>query len=79
MYAYLYGERERERDLLDVEYEAFVSKFVSKLVSHVEHCIACNKKQIHMNKAKARHRIVVADSKLYFLIFCTGSSSNRLN
>jgi hypothetical protein len=31
-------ERERERNLLDVKHEAFVSELVAGLVCNVEHC-----------------------------------------
>jgi hypothetical protein len=48
-----------ERDLLNVKYEAIVSEFAPKLVSHVEHCIPYHAIKIKTNpheKAKARTR-----------------------
>ena len=40
-------EREKERDLLNVKYEAFVSEFVAKLVCHVKHCTTMQSKDTH--------------------------------
>jgi len=51
-----------ERDLLNVKYEAIVSEFAPKLVSHVEHCIPYHAIKIKTNpheKGKGKNKTLL--------------------